>query len=88
MKIRPFRWQKSKQTPLRIRLFKLKNKLKTKTRLQPKNLKKNNNKNQLNQKLQTRLQELQIKKERNTSRMQCSAPDKTSQTDRSWTSRM
>ena len=86
MKIRPFRWQKNKQTPLRIRLLKLKNKLKTKTRLQPKSLK-SNNKNQLNQKLQTRLQELQIKKERSTSRMQCSAPDKTSQTDRSWTSR-
>ena len=87
MKIRPFKWQKSKQMPLRIRLFKLRNKLKTKTRLLPKNLKKNHNKNQLNQKLQTRLQESQIKKERSTSRMQCNAPDKTSRTGRSWTSR-
>ena len=86
MKIRPFRWQKSKQTPLRIRLLKLKNKLKTRIRLQLRSLK-SNNKNQLNQKLQTRLQELQIKKERSTSRMQCCARDKTSQTDRSWTSR-
>lgn len=86
MKIRPFRWQKSKQMPLRIRLLKLRNKHKTRIRLLPKNLN-NSNKNQLNQKLQTRLQELQIKKERNTSRMLCSALGKTSQTDRSWTSR-
>lgn len=86
MKIRPFRWQKSKQMPLRICLLKLRNKHKTRIRLLPKNLN-NSNKNQLNQKLQTRLQELQIKKERNTSRMLCSALGKTSQTDRSWTSR-
>ena len=87
MKIRPFRWQKSKQTPLRIRLHKLKNEHKTRIRLQLRSLK-SNNKNQLNQKLQTRLQESQIKKERSTSRMQCSAPDKTSRTGKSWTSRM